>query len=452
MRIVVKAQSVVSDIVGGIDRLLHSAKRCHFNEVLNAVASHVLQQCVEALCHIGFLALSLEVEAKAGSHSRQIVQFVGVGHVVDTVGERLGLFAFLGDAHAFSHCAVGQQHELLHQLVSILSLFEVDAERFAVLVNLESRFLAVKVDGTLFEAFVAQHVGHAVQRDEQVCVLSFSVVGRHWCDRQGGWVDRGKLVTESIQLSVGQYFLCWNRLCRRSLALANQLAFTGFAVLFQQILHFLISVSAITLDNRVENAVAQHFGFVVHLEDDGERQFLLIGPERTELVAEVFRQHRNGSVHQINRCGTLLSLFVDDGTFLHIVAHIGDVYTHFPKSLFQRLDGDGVVKVFGVAWVDGDCEGVAQVFSLCDFFGCDACVHAVGCSFHFLRVFVGQAVFSQNGVHLSIVFAFSAQHINHLSDGVASIQRPVVDTYHDFVAILGALQFLHRYDDVALHF
>ena len=43
--------------------------------------------------------------------------------------------------------------------------------------------------------------------------------------------------------------------------------------------------------------------------------------------------------------------------------HVGNVYADFPKSVLQRADGKGIVKVFGVFRVDGEGGYFPEVFA-----------------------------------------------------------------------------------------
>ncbi len=78
-----------------------------------------------------------------------------------------------------------------------------------------------------------------------------------------------------------------------------------------------------------------HFSLFVHIEDDGECQFLFVGAEGTDEVTQPFGQHRDGTVYQINGCGAFFGFFVDDAAFFYVVGHVGNVYAYFPKPGFS---------------------------------------------------------------------------------------------------------------------
>ena len=98
----------------------------------------------------------------------------------------------------------------------------------------------------------------------------------------------------------------------------------------------------------------------------------------------MFGQHGNGSIHQIDRCGTLLRLRVNDRTFEHIMTYISNVYTHFPKTILDFLDGNSIVKVLRISWVNRDSERIAEILTLGNFLFRNASLYLVGSSLNIL--------------------------------------------------------------------
>ena len=78
----------------------------------------------------------------------------------------------------------------------------------------------------------------------------------------------------------------------------------------------------------------------------------------------MLRKHWYGAVYEVDGCGALLSLLVYYRPLKHIMANISYVNANLPYSVFDLLYGYGIVKVFSIAWVDSDGEGIAKVFSL----------------------------------------------------------------------------------------
>ena len=63
--VVVESKTIMTYVESRVHGFLHGAQRHILYEVLHAVASHVVEQLVEALCHVFLLAYSSEVEAEA---------------------------------------------------------------------------------------------------------------------------------------------------------------------------------------------------------------------------------------------------------------------------------------------------------------------------------------------------------------------------------------------------
>ena len=90
----------------------------------------------------------------------------------------------------------------------------------------------------------------------------------------------------------------------------------------------------------------------------------------------MFGKHGNGAVHEIDARGALHGFLIDDGTFLHVVAHIGYVHAYFVEVLgvgcWVLADTQGIVEVLGILGVDGESAYVAEVLAAGNFFGRDA--------------------------------------------------------------------------------
>ena len=85
---------------------------------------------------------------------------------MNAVGQHLGLLALGHTAYALRNSAVGQQHELLNELVGILTHLDVGAYGMTFLIDLEVHLGAVEVHGTRCHALDAQMLSHSVE-DQQ---------------------------------------------------------------------------------------------------------------------------------------------------------------------------------------------------------------------------------------------------------------------------------------------
>ena len=125
---------------------------------------------------------------------------------------------------------------------------------------------------------------------------------------------------------------------------------------------------------------------------------------------------------------------------------------HLIQSFTLNPDRQGIVKVLGVAWVNGAGKHLAEVFPALHVLRRYLVAYLVGGILHLLRVFVWQAVLSQYGVHLHVVVAALAQHVNHLcNDGAVLSVGPLLHAYHGALVGLAAKQLVLWYEDIARH-
>ena len=422
VRIIIEGEAVVPDVHGAVLCLHHRPERHGFYQLLDVLALHVVEQAVDALGDVFLRPLRAERHAEAGNVLAEVFEFAGVGHVVNAVGQRLGfLLVLVHLAHAFGHRPIGQQHELLDEFVRILRALEIDTGRMSFLINHEAHFLAVEVDGAMLHAGGTQLFGHAVQHDEFVAEVF----------RRTGSADGAGIL---------------RRLLRRCGGL--EVLVRSLAQLFEQILHLFVGEAAVAAYDGVDDAVRQHVGLLVHLENDAEAEFFLVGTQRADEVAKAFGQHGHGAIDKIDARGALLGFAVDDAAFEHVVGYVGDVDAHFPDAVLDAPHREGIVEVLGVARVDGEGRDVAEVLASGDFLGSDARVEPFGSGFDLCGIFVRKSELSQYGVHFGVVLAARAQDVDDLAVGAACPFGPVGHTHQRLVAVASALQTFLRDEDV----
>ena len=408
--VVLEHESVVADVVNGVAGLLHGAQGHHFDDCLFLLALHIAEHAVQTLRNLRLGALGANLESEFGDEGTEFLQLFGVGHIVDAVGQGLGLLALGHAAYHFGHTAVGQEHEFLHQFVGILGHFNISGNGVAFFVNFEAHLGSVETDTAVLETFGAHRFCQAVERDEFLNVFAFE------------------------RCAFGQRFgvLAW--LC--------EVFGRGFAVAFERILHFLVGESAVAANDGVSQVPVLDIALLVDDEDGAVGQFLLIGTERADEVAETFGQHRDGAVHQVDTCGALLGFAVDDAAFGDVVGHVGNVHAHFPPLAFEVADGEGIVKVLGIVGVDGEGRHFAEILAASDFLGRDVGRKAFGSILHVLRIAIGQSVFGQDAVHLGVVLALASEDVNDLADGALRVGGPFRYLDHRLVALLAVLEFI----------
>ena len=68
----------------------------------------------------------------------------------------VALASALGLSDEFGDFTVGKKHELLHELIGLLHLLEIDAEGFPVLIQTELGFLTLETNRTVLESLRPQ--------------------------------------------------------------------------------------------------------------------------------------------------------------------------------------------------------------------------------------------------------------------------------------------------------
>ena len=364
MRIIVERQPVVPDIVGRIGRFGHRTDRQRRNDVLFLTTVYFLHQPVDLLRH-GLVSLRLHLIAEPRYETAELRHFIGVGLVMNPVYERAiaVLHSFALAAYEFGHLAIGQQHELLDQLVRLFDLLEINAQRFAVLVQFELRLVALEIDRTVAETLGAQLLSQVVQQQDFV----------------------GQIASSR----------------------------------FDHVLRFLISEPAVGINHRPPEPFLLHFGFGAQLENRRKTQFFFVRAQRAQSVRQPFGQHRHRSVDQVDRRGAGLSLGVDHIARMHVVRHVGNVYADFEITVRQAPDRKRVVKILRIGRVDRKGRHAAHIAPAGDLLRIDRIGNLLGLLFDLLRITVRQIEFGQNRMHFGIVVPRSAEHVDDLPIGPA---------------------------------
>ena len=100
------------------------------------------------------------------------------------------------------------------------------------------------------------------------------------------------------------------------------------------------------------------FSSNIHLGGQGKPVHLRV--QAADAVRELFRQHGDGTVRQVDAGPALIRLLVEERPLGHILGDVGDMDPEAPAAA-DLLDGDGVVEVTGLLAVDRDRRQVPQV-------------------------------------------------------------------------------------------
>ncbi len=209
-------------------------------------------------------------------------------------------------------------------------------------------------------------------------------------------------------------------------------------------MRLVVGKTAIRANDRARDFILLNFRLIIHFEDDGICQFFLVGTERADAIAEPFGQHWHGTIDQIDRCGAIVCLLIDDVALFHIVRNVGNVNAHFPQTIVEATNGERIVKIFCIGRVDGECADLAHIDAASNLFRSDTSIDFFGSGFRLCRIFVRQSKFCQNGMHFGLVIAHFAKHFHYFADRIFGFVAPLHNTPDALLTIFCAMQFVER--------
>ena len=354
-----ECQSVVADVVGRVVGFGHRPDGECRDDILFGLALDAPEELVHLLGD-GTPLGGLEDMAEAEDELPEVLQLVDVRFVVDAIDHRAVRLAAPHLPAELRDAAVGQQHELFDQLVRLLLFLEIDAQRLAVFIEFELRLGTVEADGSAPEPFAPHGLRQPVER---------------------------------------QYLL-------------GEVAAAGF----DHLLRLLIGEAAVGIDYRAAEPLVVELELLVENEDRREAETLFVGPQRAKFVAEPFGQHRHRAIDQIDRCAAGFGFGIDDRARTHIVRDIGDVNADLPQSLSGLADRQRIVEILGIGRIDRKGRHGAEVAPFGIVLLRDCLRNGVGGRLDLRFKTVGEIVFGQYGMHLGVVLARLAQHIDQFAD------------------------------------
>ena len=130
------------------------------------------------------------------------------------------------------------------------------------------------------------------------------------------------------------------------------------------------------------------------------------------------------------------------------MADVSDVDANLPKLAFLT-NAQRIVEVLGILRVDGAGEDVAEVLTTGYLLWRDAWLYLLGSLLDVMGILIRQTILCQDGVHLYVVVALLAQHVDDFTDNVLRfLRRPLRNLDDSLVARLAALQLLLRNEDI----
>ena len=331
---------------------------------------------------------------------------------MDTIGQRLGLYALFHTTYRLGYGLVGQQHELLNEFVGIFRHLEIGLDGLTCLVDIKVEFLTIELHRTVLESGSTQFLGEGIEFDKHLSVLTLV---RMFLRSRGCWLTCTVLHT----------------------------------IVLQDLLHLLVCITTITADDGMGEVPLLDVCLIIEFEDDTIAEFLLVRTERADEVAKTLREHGDGAIDEVDTRSTVVSFLVDGGAFFHVVGHIGDMHAHFPKATVELADRQGIIEVLGILGVDGTGEDLTEILTTVDLLLGDGGIDLLGGLLHVLRILIGQVVLGEDGMHLGIVVTRLTQDIDHRTDDVLVFGiRPLDDLHHGLVVGLTTLELPLGDDDV----
>ena len=179
--IIIKGQSIVTDVMSGIFRFLHSFERHHLDKVLFFLLLDGSQQLIDGFRHFSLCSRSTDLVSETVNEPIQVLQFIRVWQVVNTIREHFRLLVLWYLAYKFGHSTVGQQHELFNQLIGFLRFLEIDTERFSLLVNFETDLHPIKVNGTMSHTVGTKNLCQLVELQDFFLIFTFTRFNHGLC-------------------------------------------------------------------------------------------------------------------------------------------------------------------------------------------------------------------------------------------------------------------------------
>ena len=153
--VVAEHQTIVTNVVHRIARSHHRTQCHHLHHMFFLLAFHFREQIVQTFRNVRLRTLGAHLVTEFCHKSTEFLHFFGIGHIVDTIRQHLGLLSLRHDSHLLSHSAVGEEHKFLHEFVGILGYLHISGDGMSFFVNFKAHFGAVKSDRTSLETLGA---------------------------------------------------------------------------------------------------------------------------------------------------------------------------------------------------------------------------------------------------------------------------------------------------------
>src|SRR5579859_1332991 len=234
MAVMLKTQSIMPDIIGGIDGFCHGPDTQLLEYMLFGFTLYVDQHLVERFCNC-LWRFGIENMAILFGKVDKRQQLFLVGGIVDAVRKRNGFLVQFDLSHIFGNSLISQEHEFLYQLMRFLTFLDYDADGLAFFIELKPDLGRGEVDRPFLEPALTHALGDFVQGSYFVLVESF--------------------------------------------------------FLFDDLLRFFIGEAMVRMNDGPADPILFDLPFVVHLKYGRESELVFMRPERTKFVGNPFGEH-----------------------------------------------------------------------------------------------------------------------------------------------------------------
>ena len=127
------------------------------------------------------------------------------------------------------------------------------------------------------------------------------------------------------------------------------------------------------------------------------------------------------------------------------------MYPNLKVAILKHSKRQRIIKVFGITRVNGKGKHSTHISAASNLFFLDSGIQLLCISLHFLRKLTGQAIFSQDGMYLSIMFPRLTENFLHYAIGRVRTRSPLGNTHQYLIPIFGTITILFGNKDVCIH-
>jgi hypothetical protein len=200
---------------------------------------------------------------------------------------------------------------------------------------------------------------------------------------------------------------------------------------------FRIGEAVAGVDDRAGEAGGTGLAFGIEANKGGIGQALFIGTEGAEAVRKAGRKHGDDAVDEVDAVGAFAGFVIQFGSGFDVVGDVGDVNADLHVVVGKFAKGDGVVEIAGGVGVDGDDEVATKIFPSGRAVGEFDGGKRFGFGESFGRESCGEIEFPDDGEDVDAWIGSAAEAFDEEAFGVGSSIFPVDQFCDDFVAGFG---------------